>query len=370
MNRYNFQETHKKWRSILLQANILLVALVFVVEVIMTMILDSKNLILASAPTIQEYLVRYLILPTTLNIIIIIISSIILKKVSSQKSLANYIPIMQLVIHCGVVSAFHYLFSITLCIFCFPIFATVVFNDKKLTRVTTAVCTICFGFALFARWSNPILESDIYFMPEAFVAYIILIGAHIVGEILIDFENEKNQIIDFSYQEQIEMKELLNKDQKTGLYGDTVFKNSLHQLIEQAEKEEQKFCLIIIDIDNFKRVNDTYGHAQGDKVIIRLAELLITYCKEEYLPARIGGEEFAILFNGSDQDAYTFVEQIREEFSRQTYDFSTTSITFSAGIAIWNNKTLAEELFNQADEAMYQSKTAGKNRTTIHKFVK
>lgn len=144
--------------------------------------------------------------------------------------------------------------------------------------------------------------------------------------------------------------------------------NTLAWLIAKAsEEKDAKLKLAIIDIDDFKRVNDSYGHLKGDTVIVKLAELMNECQNDHRFMARFGGEEFAIIFTAEEADSsYEFLEELRENFQNQRYGFWDESITISIGVGTWSPGIGVENLFELADSAMYFAKLSGKNTTIVY----
>lgn len=127
------------------------------------------------------------------------------------------------------------------------------------------------------------------------------------------------------------------------------------------------FSLIMVDIDHFKHVNDTYGHPTGDKVLQLLARMMQSIAQKNESIFRYGGEEFAILLkNKSEDEAYKRAEQLRKLV--ENADSPTgEQITISLGISSYNeNDTSPEQVIHRADAALYESKRTGRNRTTIY----
>ena len=149
----------------------------------------------------------------------------------------------------------------------------------------------------------------------------------------------------------------------TGLYNHRAFYAELDSSIESAKNGNEDLCLAMIDIDNFKNVNDSYGHDCGDAVLKNLAEIIEKHCDSGDRACRYGGEEFAIIFNKKDiSSAVNVVEKILNRFSQSTYKFTRESITFSCGLACFEKQLSREEFFNVADKRMYKAKHNGKNQ--------
>ncbi len=158
-----------------------------------------------------------------------------------------------------------------------------------------------------------------------------------------------------------------NTDYLTGLYNRRAFMNILNNLFKDFKEFNNKFSLILLDIDNFKKINDTYGHDVGDKVIKDVGEVLKKYLRPEDIPARIGGEEFAVLLVNSDENiAKAVAERLRNimETRHVVIDENTiVDYTASFGVAsVSDQMEKPEELIKVADENLYRAKKAGKNR--------
>jgi len=360
-----FVKTYEKWRKMLLHTNQSLVVFIFIVEFFVSFVLKESDLMLQSTIV---YLMNFLIVPTALNLLILFAGRTARKHVASDSGISNYIPSIQLSLICMVVACTHFVFSSTLCIFCIPPFTTVIFGDKKITRRVGMICGAALtGALLCRRFSGYRLPSDPYFWTEAIIAFAVLSASIAVCSVLIKFQQEKNDTIQRGYLLNLEMKEQLSRDQKTGLYGNAVFMNTLAEIVKTSEATGNMIAVAFIDIDDFKRINDSQGHLRGDQVILKLAELMQQNNSGNQFMARFGGEEFAIIFRDEKTvSAFDFLENLRIKFSELKYTFVQDTITISIGLAVWKSGCTSEELFDHADMAMYASKAAGKNRTTIY----
>ena len=359
------ERVYIKWIKRLRKINIYLVVFAFFVEVVMYFLLKKLDLVLQP---LAEYIKWFLLIPTTANIMIIVVGEIVAKQIPSNSLSMKYIPILQLSGICMVLASIHNVFSVTLCFFCFPLFISAIFGDKKMIRNTAALNFLCLTFTLFFRkYMIYKPEKDIYFFAEAMVAYVVLAATFLVCDVLIKFQKENNNIFHQGYLRQIEMQEQLNKDSKTGLYGQTIFTNTLNQMVETWENTKGTMLLAVIDIDDFKNINDTYGHLKGDQIILNLAEVMKTIFIKNQFISRYGGEEFAIIFPECEMDrAVALLEELRITFEKQEYCFMEDTVTISIGLAKWRKGWTSDQLFEAADSAMYSSKKNGKNRTMVY----
>jgi len=131
-----------------------------------------------------------------------------------------------------------------------------------------------------------------------------------------------------------------------------------------------KLSVLFIDIDNFKKINDKYGHDIGDKVLKSVANILNKKIWDRDIAARLGGEEMGIMFLGADEEeAYNKAETIREKMGDiKIRDYDNIKVTVSIGVSQAKDFS-AEKVIKEADTAMYKSKTTGKNRTTKYSLI-
>jgi diguanylate cyclase (GGDEF)-like protein len=163
---------------------------------------------------------------------------------------------------------------------------------------------------------------------------------------------------------------LSNTDGLTGLSNHRHFQQALSVALAQSYLENEPLSLILMDIDHFKAVNDSYGHLLGDLVLRELAYLLRRELPAEAVASRYGGEEFAVVLRGADaRRAEELAEQVRKAIAdRRVFDFSSgtrLSVTVSLGVAHYELGQGKSRLIARADEALYASKRSGRDRVTV-----
>ena len=159
-----------------------------------------------------------------------------------------------------------------------------------------------------------------------------------------------------------QIRDSARRDYLTGCYNRRYFFEQAEPLFERCTKSDTALPVAVLDIDHFKRINDTYGHDAGDTVLCHFTGLMED-ALERFVFARAGGEEFFILLPGLDMDrAYSVVERLREivESSPLEYSGETIHYTFSAGISAKVTATLDERI-HFADENLYRAKESGRN---------
>lgn len=177
-----------------------------------------------------------------------------------------------------------------------------------------------------------------------------------------------------SLKEQLERVEVLQeqlreqslRDPLTQLHNRRFFEPALEREVAAARRSGRALCLVMLDIDHFKQINDRYGHPEGDLVIRGLADMLRSALRVTDFAVRFGGEEFAVLLPDTNLQAGSEkAEQLRRDWAATVIDTGTDSIqsTLSAGVAaLEHTDTTSAALLKRADACLYQAKHAGRNR--------
>jgi diguanylate cyclase (GGDEF)-like protein len=162
-----------------------------------------------------------------------------------------------------------------------------------------------------------------------------------------------------------EVKGLAIRDGLTGLYNSRHFQEMLAHQVEVSRRYGWPLSLLFLDIDNFKKINDTWGHPEGDLVLKALADFLHTHVRQADVLCRYGGEEFVVLLpQTSWNQAHRLAERLREAIAATPISLShgEICITLSIGVSCLTPHLSGEDLVKAADKALYQAKQAGKNR--------
>lgn len=162
-----------------------------------------------------------------------------------------------------------------------------------------------------------------------------------------------------------EVEQLATRDALTGVANRRVFDDTLRRECERHARTGTRCALILLDVDHFKRINDTHGHQAGDSVLAQIGRALRDICRDADLPARYGGEEFVVLLTDCDDAAQALAtgERIRAAI---THTVTTVPITVSAGLAcVPTHGTTPGDLVRAADAALYAAKRAGRNQSVM-----
>jgi diguanylate cyclase (GGDEF)-like protein len=155
-------------------------------------------------------------------------------------------------------------------------------------------------------------------------------------------------------------------DHLTGLANRATFEAMLAREMARSRRNGSALCVVVLDVDHFKSVNDRHGHAAGDEALRRCAEVLASECRGVDLPARIGGEEFVIALPDTElAAAERFAERVRARIATAT-STDAAPLTISCGVAgLIDDHTVPAQLVALADGALYEAKRSGRNQTVV-----
>lgn len=165
---------------------------------------------------------------------------------------------------------------------------------------------------------------------------------------------------------------LASTDYLTGVMNKRMFNEISERYFQTAQKDHLNLTLLLLDLDHFKKINDTYGHQAGDQLLISFVETIENILTKSDIFARIGGEEFAILLSQIDkQDAYKLAEKIRKEVENITIQCNGYNVFVRTSIGITQNGATDnsfDDMFSRSDRALYKAKKEGRNRTCCAPF--
>jgi diguanylate cyclase (GGDEF)-like protein len=179
-----------------------------------------------------------------------------------------------------------------------------------------------------------------------------------------DFIKRNVELQDMQKQLQI----LATFDELTGLHNRRYILERMEEKLPEIRRHQLDCCLVVMDVDHFKNVNDVYGHSAGDEVLRTLAQILTRELRQGDIFARYGGEEFLIMLPMTElASAEALVERLRQAIQQQTFMFEgeVVSVTASFGLTQHAVHDTVDKVIDRADKALYQAKLSGRNRTVI-----
>ena len=164
--------------------------------------------------------------------------------------------------------------------------------------------------------------------------------------------------------------ELSHRDPLTGLYNRRQMMNTLENEMDRSNRTGEPLSLILVDCDDFKKINDTYGHQAGDEVLMKLGETFKRHLRHYDAVARLGGDEFALILPATDiPEAVGIAGRIRQEVEQMTVDadLADLQVTISLGVARHPQiqVQIPDDLIRAADYALYNAKRQGRNQVRV-----
>ena len=216
----------------------------------------------------------------------------------------------------------------------------------------------------------PLKAKDGQLVQVEFVSNVYLVGAEKVIQCNIRNITERKQAQDALLKSEAMLRELSVRDYLTGLFNRRYMEVTLERELQRALRNQYLMGIIMLDVDNFKSFNDTYGHAAGDEILHEVGSLLLTHVRREDIPCRYGGDEFAIVLPGASRE----VTQERAEFIRENARYirihtegqKHKAVTFSLGVAIFpENGPTSAAVLRAADDALYRAKLQGRDHVVV-----
>ena len=345
------------YRSLLLRVYVVIAIAVLAME----LLIYFSPSILDSYQSFWEYFPDFVLIPTLINAALIFAVYKVHKNTKISERNKNAAMIVGLECIAFNISVVHCFWTVLPCCLCIPILLSPLFGDKRLVRQTTELGILFLILSIVqAYYYKPYDEWTIH---NGAITLIIMIISALIGKLFIRFETELIEAAKEQTKYREKLEQMLQTDQMTGLYNQKAFFEKLDQAVSSVRKSHMALVLAVIDIDNFKSVNDTYGHDCGKEVIIKLAELMLDGLDVYDTAYRCGGEEFAIIFFGKSMSSATKAcDRLLSRFRSTKFSFTERQMSFSCGLSLYSEELSPEAFFSNADQAMYQAKRGGKNR--------
>ena len=355
MEDSRYQKLHRHFLIIMLAVTALII-LLFVLQYYMLISVDAKYIEI----TREHYLKSYVLIPggIFLAAYIVVWQMLDSPNIAAQwKDFATILYVWTLcTVGCFVCVETPVLFGSS----AVPIALSTVYGRRWMVRATEGLCLVTVAQYVGTAPLFPTCGENI--VVDVVIGMSLLILCCICNEILMEYVMENNGVILSHVSDNTRLEMRLQREPMTGLYNHTAFYEYLDTFVRN--RGEAPLTLAVVDIDDFKKVNDTYGHNNGDEVILNLARVLQKWCGEKNYVCRYGGEEFSVIFpNVKVKEAASMMNRALEEFRETEYEWLDGRITFSCGIFQMSSYTMtAEEFFRVADKMLYNAKHNGKNQ--------
>ncbi len=355
------RELEERERALVVRSMLLLViACVFIDICFFVFYYLTHN---AQAADPVQYVLLRIVSPFTLNLLSFLVARLVNSNEKATDQAKTYVCCFALLTIAGSMSFFHSYFVVLLCAPALCMTFSTVFHDRKLMVLELIYCLILiYGSSHFIMLENP--DKTDYYTEQMVVAICMTLLFTIVAFAMEAYSSSVVLVLQKSNTKQEEYKEQLDVDWLTGVFSRSYFQTQADRMLKRC-RGDNPVTFAVIDIDDFKSVNDTYGHENGDEVLVNLGRLIKEYNSDKCYTGRYGGEEFVFVFEGDDARTHRrILEEIRERFSLQHYKFMEKSVTFSCGMITVYQPEKFENVFAKADQNLYISKGKGKNCVT------
>jgi diguanylate cyclase (GGDEF)-like protein len=243
-----------------------------------------------------------------------------------------------------------------------------VFHNKKIYRYLLIYsCILVVVSGLFIITEGTLDVS--YVIEQCVVAEALTIICSLVAREVSVYQLNVLEITKKSLRNEEKYRNILEYDTLTGVHS-RAFMDKVIREVFGVKGGTDQVGFAIIDLDNFKNVNDTYGHDNGDIVLKVLGDLLNKQASDTVIVGRFGGEEFIIVFkDGSLKEYNEQIDVVQSMLNGYSFDFMEERVSFSAGLISCKSSMKYEEVFKLADEALYVSENTGKKKTTVKEII-
>jgi diguanylate cyclase (GGDEF)-like protein len=320
--------------------------------------------VLAFPPDI--YLRDYIILPAVGFFTLMALIDLSVRSRRFTLLVKEYLSLSVFILFSFYLCLTHAIATVLLGSFILPIFASTIFSNVKMTRwmfVMSSAAAMLTGVKACLQGK---LDSSM--LMQIFVACFMFLCSYLLSNVLIRHSHDHLAALIYFDNQQRHMQEQLKLDLFTGLYNRKTFEDSLRRLAEECGSANQFLSLAMLDVDHFKCVNDRYGHAEGDRVLLYLSQLLKKTQNENIDAFRTGGDEFAVLFqNYTEKEAYRICEDLRTRMEYASLrNIGGKAVTFSCGLACVIPRHIDLDRFKKAaDSALYEAKNSSRNRIVV-----
>lgn len=350
-----YRRVDSKWLKMQYQLIIYLVLFVTAVELVMFFVLQSLGMVFTSN---EKYLLKYLAVPFMGNFTLMMIAAKTLqsKKMSEKRKIYIITAVMSVMAYW--IYNIHMVFPVVAMVFLIPMLLTVVYADQRLTAMTAALCVLGkAGADLFPFWvpERRIALQQAAEKVDFGLSLAILLIFYGICAFMILVEKEKTDAAIRLEQERQRYQAEAITDQLTRVWNRQALRQMFQRMTE--DETEERYFLAMMDLDDFKYLNDTYGHSQGDRHLKALGQVLLELSDEQVTPFRFGGDEFCVVFRGCEPERVEAVcRTIQARYAEVEVEQEHQTVSVSIGVAEYQKKEAPTQLLDRADKALYHAK--------------
>lgn len=350
-----FETIDDEWLNLHYKTTVGIVLFCLAAECLMSLVFARNGLI---HTTLGHYIIKYIVIPSGSNLFCVLMETAIIRSKKFSNKQKIYAVSLILVWISFVLFTVHGMFTATYYIFPGAIMMTIIYANYRLTAMTAASCLVSAACSEILIKYDPdkigIFDSSIR-LENFFVSMVILFAFSMASMVVIRFEQKKNAASIRTDLERDQLKQSIHIDELTGIYN----RKALQEVLKTMESNKpcDSYILAVVDIDNFKNINDSWGHYLGDQCLKAFAQVLMERACN-YTPYRYGGDEFCLLFqNVTMKEAADICEEVRQLVEKiKIKEETAIQLTASFGLSSDSGEIDGARLFVLSDYALYDAK--------------
>lgn len=311
------------------------------------------------------YWVNYIILPSSVMLIANIAADRLVRVDRIPLAAKESITILLMLFFSMLLCVQHKIVAALLTSFIMPVLLSTLYANMRMTRWTYFLAQVLLVLSSLRMHFAAGRDFGFWIWVEMITASGLLLASYLLAKVLIVYGRDRISNINRVQKDNLDLEEELKLDPLTGLYNRKAYDEYLPRIMEECRLTNTDLSIAVLDIDDFKQINDVYGHTAGDRVLLRFAAVLRKIGNGKICVFRVGGEEFVLLFQGySVREAAGVCEAVLATMKEATLpELNGGTITFSGGVAgMRDEETDPIALFEAADAVLYSAKYSGKSR--------
>lgn len=354
---------------------ILSFSFIILIEILLELVwyLMMNMLMEEVSPSFFVYFIRYPLISAVVNIVVFVIVMRINKSAAYDDATKNRVICLGLMEICMEVQIIHCDLTVLMIVPVIAVFVTMMLMERKLAYIELGLSFLSSLIAAFRAYKMGFYSSTSDAVQNCAAAFCLIIAVYVITINIADYEKAQMDALNEVQRRQSNLMEEMKIDPLTGLFNRKTFDESVSVRIANTIDYELRGqvtnypIMAVLDVDLFKRINDTYGHIRGDDVLMTLSSIMRNTTSGKASAFRYGGEEFVILFDKQSIDAVVeIIEEIRTRFSEVRYPFAPgVRVTVSAGVAQLEVGMDGKSWFALADSALYKAKKTGRDKVIV-----
>ncbi len=366
MTLEEYKDTYfRRWQKRLhIQCWFIFVAVALITSLVTFVMYFSKHI---DSREFINALIIGIIIPIILQIAVMIPITFAIKDKKVSWSTGCRFVVFELFWILAVISIFHAHYSVVLILPSLTMLPVSTTADKKLLRgiLVASIITYIPGYFVFAFLYNE--HTFFYKFTMIAIDALVIFLSYKISRELLRSQTAQISFISHNYKKQVELAEELQLEPLTRLFNRRALAETVDRLM-LSDKKNENLAIAFLDLDDFKYINDNFGHAAGDAVLISLSGIIVETLETNRNAFRYGGDEFMLLFRDKNlSEIEEIVKKIMNKFQTMNFDYLPQNFhcSMSVGIATYKENWTSKDWFNAADKATYKAKQNGKNRYEI-----